>query len=198
MALQTEEAAAPAEKGLEEGSLPPSRGGSQEEEKEKLLTGSGSGSGGGSGQMPKSFSAGEEGLAGVGGRAERNGHPNAGLPYKANSEGQLGGQPALSPSKLSLGRASSTATTTANLHEAGRPRDYLLLAIFSCFCPIWPVNILALVFSILSRNSSQQGDTDGARRLGRVARYLSILSIVLGSIILVIVSLNFAGLLTSN
>nr|XP_020659143.1 tumor suppressor candidate 5 homolog [Pogona vitticeps] len=187
MALQEDEAPSLA-KGVDQGSLPPT-------ETEKLLTG---GSNGG-GQGPQSFSAGDRGLAGAGAdsEAERNGHPHSpSLPYKAGSEGQLGGKP-LSPSKLSLGRASSTATNS-NLQEAGRPRDYLLLAIFSCFCPIWPVNILALVFSIMSRNSNQQGDADGARRLGRVARFLSILSIVLGSVILVIICLNFAGLLTAN
>uniref|UniRef100_A0A670Z238 Uncharacterized protein n=1 Tax=Pseudonaja textilis TaxID=8673 RepID=A0A670Z238_PSETE len=41
-----------------------------------------------------------------------------------------------------------------------------------------------------SRNSNLQGDVDGARRLGRVARFLSILSIVLGSVIIVICSVN--------
>ncbi|XP_042298473.1 trafficking regulator of GLUT4 1 [Sceloporus undulatus] len=121
---------------------------------------------------------------------ERNGH--ASLSYQPSlSEGRLEAT-SLSPSKLSLGRTSSS------LHEASRPRDYLLLAIFSCFCPIWPVNILALVFSIMSRNSSQQGDMDGARRLGRVARFLSILSIVLGSVIIVLCSMNLAGVFTSD
>uniref|UniRef100_A0A663ME64 Uncharacterized protein n=1 Tax=Athene cunicularia TaxID=194338 RepID=A0A663ME64_ATHCN len=37
-----------------------------------------------------------------------------------------------------------------------------------------------------SRNSGQQGDMDGARRLGRMARLLSIVSIVLGTIIIVL------------
>ncbi|KAJ6657323.1 hypothetical protein lerEdw1_002690 [Lerista edwardsae] len=146
------------------------------QETEKLLT---------AGQLSKSFSAGDEA---AGGEAERNGHSP---PYRAGSDGQLAASP-LSRSRLSLGRASSTATTS-NLHEPGRSRDYLLLAIFSCFCPVWPINILALVFSIMSKNSNQQGDVDGARRLGRVARFLSILSIVLGIIIIVICSVNLAG-----
>ncbi|NXB72617.1 TUSC5 protein, partial [Donacobius atricapilla] len=88
---------------------------------------------------------------------------------------------------------SSTATSTA-APEQGRPRDYLVLAISSCFCPVWPINIVALVFSIMSRNSGQQGDTDGARRLGRMARLLSIVSIVLGTIIIVLyISLSVRG-----
>ncbi|CAM5164576.1 unnamed protein product [Eretmochelys imbricata] len=119
---------------------------------------------------------------------EQNGHS---LPYKAVSAGHLEAAPH-SPSRISLGRASSTATTSAQ--EQGRPLDYLVLAIFSCFCPVWPINIVALVFSIMSRNSGQQGDMDGARRLGRMARLLSIVSIVLGLLIIVLYcSLNFTA-----
>ncbi|XP_069729916.1 trafficking regulator of GLUT4 1 [Phaenicophaeus curvirostris] len=113
--------------------------------------------------------------------AERNGH---GLAYKSVSVGHLEAAP-LSPSRLSLGRASSTGTSTA-APDQGRPQDYLVLAMFSCFCPVWPINIVGLVFSIMSRNSGQQGDLDGARRLGRMARLLSVVSIVLGTIIIVV------------
>lgn len=50
------------------------------------------------------------------------------------------------------------------------------------------------VFSPQSRNSGQQGDMDGARRLGRMARLLSIVSIILGTIIIVLyVSLSVRG-----
>lgn len=31
------------------------------------------------------------------------------------------------------------------------PRSYLCLTIFTCFCPAYPVNIVALVFSIMVR-----------------------------------------------
>ncbi|XP_042735889.1 trafficking regulator of GLUT4 1 [Lagopus muta] len=158
----------------------------------------GSGSGSGSGTVLPSrlqetekllaATEGREGLRGsksftaaLAGEAERNGH---GLSYKSVSVGHLEAAP-LSPSRLSLGRASSTATSTAAADQ-GRPRDYLVLAIFSCFCPVWPINVVALVFSIMSRNSGQQGDVDGARRLGRMARLLSIVSIVLGTIIIVL------------
>ncbi|XP_034261257.2 trafficking regulator of GLUT4 1-like [Pantherophis guttatus] len=95
---------------------------------------------------PKPCPAEDGAAAAVGAAAmEPNGH---GLLYRAGSEGPLEAT-SLSPSRLSLGRASSTATTS-NLPEAGRSPDYLPLAIFSCFCPIWPVNILALVFSIMA------------------------------------------------
>ncbi|XP_015277520.1 PREDICTED: tumor suppressor candidate 5 [Gekko japonicus] len=178
MAINTE---APLAKALEGSPLP-----AEAHETEKLLTAGG--------KVCKSFSASDTALVD---EAERNGHS---LPFKAGSEGRLegpGARPPLSPSRFSLGRASSTATTS-NLQEPERPDDYLLLAILSCFCPVWPVNILALVFSILSRNSGQQGDMDGAHRLGRVARYLSILSMFLGAIIILFCSLKIAGVLGSD
>nr|XP_005999725.1 PREDICTED: tumor suppressor candidate 5 [Latimeria chalumnae] len=72
---------------------------------------------------------------------DQNGH---GIQCKSGSAGRLSAQ--LSPSKTSLGRL-STATTSAQ--DQSQPKDYLILAIFSCFCPIWPVNIVALVYSIM-------------------------------------------------
>uniref|UniRef100_A0A8C2FFS4 Uncharacterized protein n=1 Tax=Cyprinus carpio TaxID=7962 RepID=A0A8C2FFS4_CYPCA len=46
---------------------------------------------------------------------------------------------------------------------------------------------------LISRNSLQQGDMDGARRLGRLARMLSIVAIIVGllSIIIYVVVLHF-------
>ncbi|XP_041054263.1 trafficking regulator of GLUT4 1 [Carcharodon carcharias] len=102
--------------------------------------------------------------------------------FSSESMSKIGVAPT-SPSRLSVGRASSTVTTSAQ--DQPPPRDYLVLAIVSCFCPIWPINIVALVYSIMSRNSLQQGDTDGARRLGRLARLLSIVAIVLGALIII-------------
>uniref|UniRef100_A0A8U7PAM6 Trafficking regulator of GLUT4 (SLC2A4) 1/pseudo n=3 Tax=Passeriformes TaxID=9126 RepID=A0A8U7PAM6_CORMO len=152
------------------------------QETEKLLSAT-------EGREEKGLRGSKSFTAALPGETERNGH---GLGYKSVSVGHLEAPP-LSPSRLSLGRASSTATSTA-APEQGRPRDYLVLAIFSCFCPVWPLNIVALVFSIMSRNSGQQGDTDGARRLGRMARLLSIVSIVLGTIIIVLyISLSVRG-----
>ncbi|CAF95632.1 unnamed protein product, partial [Tetraodon nigroviridis] len=78
----------------------------------------------------------------------------------------------------SLSRHPST-TTEAPL-DGSKPRDYLILAVLSCFCPLWPINIVALTFSVMSRNSLQQGNVDGARRLGRNAMILSIVSILGG------------------
>ncbi|XP_059573026.1 trafficking regulator of GLUT4 1 [Alligator mississippiensis] len=104
----------------------------------------------------------------------------------AASTGQL--QPA--PPSPSLSRRGSAAA--AQPAPPARPPDYLPLAILACFCPVWPVNVVALVFSIMSRNSRQQGDVDGAWRLGRMARLISTVCIILGTIIIVLYfSLNF-------
>lgn len=118
---------------------------------------------------------------------EQNGH---GLPFKVVSEGHLAAS--LPPSRASSRRASSTATISY-AQDQEVPKDYLFLAIASCFCPVWPLNLIPLIFSIMSRSSVQQGDVDGARRLGRLARMLSITFIVMGIVIIVVaVTVNFA------
>ncbi|XP_051535963.1 trafficking regulator of GLUT4 1-like [Myxocyprinus asiaticus] len=111
--------------------------------------------------------------------ADQNGHS---LPLRSGSAGQLGAAP-LSPSRVSLSRTSSTGNAA---QDQQKPKDYLILVILSCFCPVWPLSIVALVYSIMSRNSLQQGDMDGARRLGRLARLLSCVSIILGLLIIII------------
>ncbi|XP_034275555.1 proline-rich transmembrane protein 2 isoform X2 [Pantherophis guttatus] len=86
--------------------------------------------------------------------------------------------------RASLSRQASATGSAAG--EAGaKPRDYIFMAALSCFCPIWPINIVAFVYSVMSRNSFQQGDIDGARRLGRVAKLLSIVALVGGLLIIV-------------
>ncbi|KAE8282698.1 Proline-rich transmembrane protein 2 Dispanin subfamily B member 3 [Larimichthys crocea] len=82
--------------------------------------------------------------------------------------------------------------------DGSKPRDYLILAILSCFCPLWPINIVALTFSVMSRNSLQQGNIDGARRLGRNAMVLSVVSILGGiAIIAAAIALNWGLILKS-
>ncbi|KAJ8347370.1 hypothetical protein SKAU_G00287710 [Synaphobranchus kaupii] len=88
----------------------------------------------------------------------------------------------------SLSRQPSTATE--GMGDGSKAHDYLILAMLSCFCPMWPINIVALAYSVMSRNSLQQGNVDGARRLGRVAKVLSIFSLV-GGIIIIITLLVF-------
>ncbi|XP_056330294.1 trafficking regulator of GLUT4 1 [Danio aesculapii] len=110
---------------------------------------------------------------------DQNGHS---LPLRSGSAGHLGAAP-LSPSRVSLSRTSSTGNA---VQEQQKPKDYLILVIFSCFCPVWPISIVALVYSIMSRNSLQQGDMDGARRLGRLARLLSCVAIIVGLLSIII------------
>ncbi|XP_005253937.1 transmembrane protein 233 isoform X1 [Homo sapiens] len=64
------------------------------------------------------------------------------------------------------------------------PKNYLWLTIVSCFCPAYPINIVALVFSIMSLNSYNDGDYEGARRLGRNAKWVAIASIIIGLLII--------------
>uniref|UniRef100_A0A8C1HPN2 Proline-rich transmembrane protein 2 n=1 Tax=Cyprinus carpio carpio TaxID=630221 RepID=A0A8C1HPN2_CYPCA len=83
----------------------------------------------------------------------------------------------------SLTRQPSAAT---DVGDGSKPNDYLIWAILACLCPVWPINIVGLTFSVMSRNSLQQGNVDGARRLGQNAKILSIVSLVGGIVIIVI------------
>ncbi|XP_015275011.1 PREDICTED: proline-rich transmembrane protein 2 [Gekko japonicus] len=110
----------------------------------------------------------------------------------SGSQVQLAG--AVGSPRASLSRQPSTTGSTAG--EAGeKPRDYIFIAALSCFCPIWPINIVAFVNSVMSRNSFQQGDIDGARRLGRVAKLLSVVALV-GGVLIIVTScaINFGSL----
>uniref|UniRef100_G1T498 Proline-rich transmembrane protein 2 n=1 Tax=Oryctolagus cuniculus TaxID=9986 RepID=G1T498_RABIT len=59
---------------------------------------------------------------------------------------------------------------------------------------MWPVNIVAFAYAVMSRNSLQQGDVDGAQRLGRVAKLLSVVALV-GGVLIIIAScvINLGG-----
>ncbi|XP_023658605.1 transmembrane protein 233 [Paramormyrops kingsleyae] len=70
--------------------------------------------------------------------------------------------------------------------EAPPLRNYLAFTIFTCFCPAYPINIVALVFSVLSQNSHAEGDYEGSRRLGRKALHLGIASIVIGLLLIAV------------
>ncbi|XP_061568536.1 proline-rich transmembrane protein 2 [Cololabis saira] len=105
---------------------------------------------------------------------------------RSGSVGGLSSVGGLGSPRPSLTRRPSAITEG----DGSKPRDYLLLAILSCFCPLVPVNIVALTFSVMSRNSLAQGNVDGARRLGRNAMVLSIVSI-LGGIAIIAAALVF-------
>ncbi|XP_056263373.1 proline-rich transmembrane protein 2 [Pseudoliparis swirei] len=113
----------------------------------------------------------------------------------AHANGRSGSLAAGSP-RPSLTRRPSALPEAPG--GGAKPRDYLLLAILSCFCPLWPINIVALTFSVMSRNSLQQGNVDGARRLGRNAMILSIVAILGGlAIIAAGIALNWGLILKS-
>lgn len=78
-----------------------------------------------------------------------NGGPRA--PSLTGSEGRLAQAASNSP-RPSLCRQGSTATTSAV--EAEKPKDYLIIAILSCFCPMWPVNIVGFAYSIMVRKTT--------------------------------------------
>ncbi|XP_071369969.1 trafficking regulator of GLUT4 1 [Centroberyx affinis] len=102
--------------------------------------------------------------------------------------GSRSGSLAAGSPRPSLTRRPSGVTEAAL--DGSKPRDYLILAILSCFCPVWPINMVALAFSVMSRNSLQQGNIDGARRLGRNAMVLSVVSLV-GGIAIITATIAF-------
>lgn len=143
--------------------------------------------------------------------------------------GSRSGSLAAGSPRPSLTRQPSAITEVTG--DGSKPRDYLILAILSCFCPLVPINIVALTFSVMvrrfpkeglmnprihrrtakhalqtvghidssvnlvhvflqSRNSLQQGNVDGARRLGRNALVLSVVSI-LGGIAIIAAAIAF-------
>ncbi|XP_061086811.1 proline-rich transmembrane protein 2-like [Conger conger] len=101
---------------------------------------------------------------------------------RAGSRSGLLGHVTTSP-RPSLSHHPSIAMSSPG--DRAKPRDYLVLAILACFCPAWPINIVGFAYSVMSRNSLEQGNVDGARRLGRVAKLLSVVSLVGGVIIIV-------------
>lgn len=96
-------------------------------------------------RMSTSFTVNVDGDKGL--DADQNGH---GVALRSGSAGQLAAAAHLSPSKASLSRSS---TGNATVQETPKPKDYLILVILSCFCPVWPVSIVALVYSIMVSDS---------------------------------------------
>uniref|UniRef100_A0A8C7Y0M8 Proline-rich transmembrane protein 2 n=1 Tax=Oryzias sinensis TaxID=183150 RepID=A0A8C7Y0M8_9TELE len=91
----------------------------------------------------------------------------------------------------SISRHSSIATNPPL--DRSKVKDYLLLSVLACFCPVWPINIVGFVYSIMSKNSLEQGNLDGAVRLGRVAKMLSLVSLVGGTVIIIACIVNLAS-----
>ncbi|XP_051951008.1 transmembrane protein 233 [Xyrauchen texanus] len=65
-------------------------------------------------------------------------------------------------------------------------KNYIFLTIFTCFCPAWPINIVALFFSLMSQSSYDADDYEGAQRLGRKALHMGIASLIIGLLIIMV------------
>uniref|UniRef100_A0A8P4KP70 Proline-rich transmembrane protein 2 n=1 Tax=Dicentrarchus labrax TaxID=13489 RepID=A0A8P4KP70_DICLA len=116
-------------------------------------------------------------------------YPHHGKTRKGSRASSIG-YTAFSP-RPSLSRHSSIATNPPL--DRTKVKDYLLLSVLACFCPVWPINIVGFVYSIMSKNSLEQGNLDGAVRLGRVAKMLSMVSLVGGTIIIIACIVNLAS-----
>ncbi|CAN9509200.1 unnamed protein product [Ophioblennius macclurei] len=115
-------------------------------------------------------------------------YPHHAKTRKGSRAGSIG-YTAFSP-RPSLSRHSSIATNPPL--DRTKVKDYLLLSVLACFCPVWPINIVGFVYSIMSKNSLEQGNLDGAVRLGRVAKMLSMVSLVGGTVIIIACIVNLA------
>ncbi|XP_027856691.1 trafficking regulator of GLUT4 1 [Xiphophorus couchianus] len=115
-------------------------------------------------------------------------YPHHAKTRKGSRAGSIG-YTAFSP-RPSLSRHSSIATNPPL--DRTKVKDYLLLSVLACFCPVWPINIVGFVYSIMSKNSLEQGNLDGAVRLGRVAKMLSVVSLVGGTVIIIACIVNLA------
>lgn len=52
----------------------------------------------------------------------------------------------------------------ASALDRPKPRDFLVLAILSCFCPVWPINVVALTFSVMVAYTPTHTHTTTAAR----------------------------------
>jgi len=78
-----------------------------------------------------------------------------------------------------------------------RPTSWLVLSIFSCLFCIWPLGLVAIVFSVMVDSSYDSGDYENAKRYSNIAKWLSILSIICGIILIVILVVYFVVVATT-
>lgn len=74
-------------------------------------------------------------------------YPHHGKTRKGSRASSIG-YTAFSP-RPSLSRHSSIATNPPL--DRTKVKDYLLLSVLACFCPVWPINIVGFVYSIMVR-----------------------------------------------
>ncbi|XP_067861725.1 transmembrane protein 233 [Heptranchias perlo] len=81
---------------------------------------------------------------------------------------------------------SPEADTDNEAPQEGMPRKHIFLTILSCFCPSYPINIVAFVFSMMALHSYNAGDIDGAKKLGHIAVLVAIGAIIAGLLVIAI------------
>ena len=72
-------------------------------------------------------------------------HPHHAKTRKGSRASSVG-YTAFSP-RPSLSRHSSIAV--APPIDRSKVKDYMLLSVLACFCPVWPINIVGFVYSIM-------------------------------------------------
>ncbi|CAH1788804.1 unnamed protein product [Owenia fusiformis] len=81
--------------------------------------------------------------------------------------------------------------TTIIQQAAPRPSNYLALAIFTTICCNIIFGIIAIVFSVMSSSTADDGDFEGARTKGKISLALSLVGIFSTIIIVVIIVVYF-------
>ncbi|XP_072231067.1 trafficking regulator of GLUT4 (SLC2A4) 1b [Leuresthes tenuis] len=112
--------------------------------------------------------------------ADQIGHRS---PLKSGSVGQLS-TPPKSSSRISLGQLPSPVPP-GSAHPC-----YFWLAVLSCFCPAVPLNVCALWYAHVSMSVSQTGDTEGAKKYGRLSMLLSALAMLLGVAVFIFIGFS--------
>ncbi|KAM3921165.1 dispanin subfamily A member 2b-like [Leptodactylus fuscus] len=75
-------------------------------------------------------------------------------------------------------------------------KDYLIWSILNLICCCLPLGIVALIFSIKTRDATQQNDMMSATKNSRTAFNLNIAATVIGVIMIIIVVVLYAVVLT--
>ncbi|CAH1788091.1 unnamed protein product [Owenia fusiformis] len=78
-----------------------------------------------------------------------------------------------------------------------RPSSYLILAIFTTICCNLVFGIIAIIFSVMSSSSADNGDLEGARSKGKISMILSIVGIVITVLIIVFIIIYFTVIVSS-
>ncbi|XP_078355071.1 trafficking regulator of GLUT4 1-like [Oculina patagonica] len=77
-------------------------------------------------------------------------------------------------------------TQTVVVPANPRPRSWLGLSTTTCMFCFWPIGLAAIVFSCMVDSAYDAGDYDGALRNSNIAKWLNVVSII-GGIVLIIV-----------